>query len=155
MAFDEQSILIVDEAGMIGTRQLNKLLQLAEASRAKIVLVGDHQQLQAISAGAPFRTVAERVGCVELSQITRQRDFWARDAVRDFRDGRADSALANYWKRGLLSVSNDRDESIQCMVEEWGRHAISPEQIQENLIFAGTNLEVSLIPKIQIFVDGK
>lgn len=145
LELNDKSVLVVDESGMVGTRQLNKLFRLVESSGAKIVLVGDHRQLQAISAGAPFRAIAERVGCVELNQITRQRESWARDTVRDFRDGRAAKALSNYWKQGLLSISDDRDTAIEKLVGEWGRQVESRNQVQQNLIFAGTNMEVALI----------
>ena len=145
LKLDEKTVLVVDEAGMVGTKKLNKLLQLVEASKAKIALIGDHRQLQAISAGAPFRAIAERVGCMEMNQITRQRKSWAKEAVRNFRDGRAEKALASYWKRGLLSVSDYKDEAIQKLVSEWGRSTAGRGSIQDNQIFAGTNMDVALI----------
>lgn len=145
LALNERTILVVDEAGMVGTKKLNRLLQLVEATNAKIALIGDHRQLQAISAGAPFRAIAERVGCMELNQITRQRTSWGRDAVRDFRDGRAEQALASYWERGLLSVSEERDAAIQQLVEDWGRLTAGRGSMRDNQIFAGTNMDVALI----------
>ncbi len=45
----------------------------AEKRGAKLVLVGDHEQLQAIGAGSPFRAIAERIGSVELTDIRRQK----------------------------------------------------------------------------------
>ncbi|MEM9409806.1 MAG: MobF family relaxase [Planctomycetota bacterium] len=145
LTLDNKTVLVVDEAGMIGTKRLNKLLQLAETSGAKIAMIGDHRQLQAISAGAPFRAVAERVGSMEMNQITRQRESWARESVRDFRDGKAASALASYWQRGLLSISEDRDEAIQALVQEWRKVVSGQPSLQENQIFSGTNMDVALI----------
>ena len=55
-------VLVIDEAGMVGSRQLARFVMEAEARGAKLVLVGDHEQLQAIGAGSPFRAIAERVG---------------------------------------------------------------------------------------------
>lgn len=51
----DRSILVIDEAGMIGTRQMERVLAEAEKRHAKVVLVGDPEQLQAIEAGAAFR----------------------------------------------------------------------------------------------------
>ena len=145
VTLDEQSILVVDEAGMLGTRQFEKILQLVEMSNSKLVLVGDHGQLQAIAAGAPFRALAERVGCFEMNQITRQREGWARQAVYDIRDGQAESALAKFWHHGLLSISEDRDRAIHSLVKDWGSKIKNGESLRDNQIFVGTNLEVALI----------
>ena len=142
---DEKSVLVIDEAGMVGTRMLRQLLQVTEKANAKIVLVGDHRQLQAIAAGAPFRAIGERVGCLEMNQITRQRESWARKAVYDFRDGKAADALGQYWRKGQLSLSEDRDEAIQTLVKDWSQNGVGEHSIKENQIFAGTNLEVALI----------
>jgi hypothetical protein len=62
-------VLVIDEAGMIGSRQLAPFIAEAEARGAKLVLVGDHEQLQAIGAGAPFRAIAEEIGHAGLSDI--------------------------------------------------------------------------------------
>ncbi|MFY8098932.1 MAG: Ti-type conjugative transfer relaxase TraA, partial [Allorhizobium sp.] len=73
-------ILVIDEAGMIGSRQLGRFVEEVERRGAKLVLVGDHEQLQAIGAGSPFRAIAERIGAVELSEIRRQKEDWQRQA---------------------------------------------------------------------------
>ena len=60
----DRHVLVIDEAGMVGTRQLERVVSEAERQGAKVVLVGDPQQLQAIEAGAAFRMTAERHGAV-------------------------------------------------------------------------------------------
>lgn len=57
-----RDVLVIDEAGMIGSRQMERVLSHAERAGAKVVLVGDAEQLQAIEAGAAFRALAERHG---------------------------------------------------------------------------------------------
>ncbi|MBR7551402.1 AAA family ATPase, partial [Mycobacterium tuberculosis] len=49
-----RDVLVIDEAGMIGTRQMERVLAHAEQAGAKVVMVGDPEQLQAIEAGASF-----------------------------------------------------------------------------------------------------
>ena len=73
-------MLVIDEASMVGTRLLERVTQEAERYGAKIVLVGDEQQLQAIEAGSPFESLINRLGCVRMEGIQRQRDPWARKA---------------------------------------------------------------------------
>src|SRR3546814_873107 len=53
-----RDVLVIDEAGMIGTRQMERVLGEAERAGAKVVLVGDAEQLQAIEAGGGFRALA-------------------------------------------------------------------------------------------------
>ena len=60
----DRDVLVIDEAGMVGTRQLERVLPHAARARAKVVLVGDPQQLQSIEAGAAFRSLHERHGGV-------------------------------------------------------------------------------------------
>lgn len=57
-ALGRGDVFVIDEAGMVGSRQLARFVGEAEKSGAKIVLVGDHEQLQAIGAGAPFRAIS-------------------------------------------------------------------------------------------------
>ena len=92
----DRDVLVVDEAGMIGSRQMERLLSRAEAAGAKVVLVGDPEQLQAIEAGAAFRAIAERVGAVEITEVRRQREAWQQQATRELATGRTEAALARY-----------------------------------------------------------
>ena len=116
------TILVVDEAGMVGTRMMEKLLAVAEAAGTKVVLVGDHRQLQAIDAGAPFRVIAEKLGVAELVQIRRQRERWARQAVTELAAGKSESALKRFADRGFVFVGEDRDEAMQKLVADWREH---------------------------------
>jgi hypothetical protein len=77
---------VVDEAGMVGSRQMERVLSAADAG-AKVVLVGDPEQLQAIEAGGAFRAVAERVGSVEITAVRRQREGWQQEATKNWRPG--------------------------------------------------------------------
>jgi ATP-dependent exoDNAse (exonuclease V) alpha subunit len=95
-----RDILVIDEAGMVGTRQLERVLSHAAEAGAKVVLVGDPQQLQAIEAGAAFRSIYERHGGVEIGEVRRQREDWQRDATRYLATGRTGHALAAYRSTG-------------------------------------------------------
>ncbi len=74
---------------MVGSRQLERIVSKAAERGAKVVLVGDAEQLQPIEAGAAFRAIAERVGYQELSGIRRQREAWQREASQRFRARRS------------------------------------------------------------------
>ena len=112
-------VFVIDEAGMVGSRQLAGFIGEVEQRGAKIVLVGDHQQLQAISAGAPFRILAERLGHVELSEIRRQRDGWQREASVAFATHRTAEGLAAYRGNGNISFSETGDEARAAIVQDY------------------------------------
>ena len=112
-------VFVIDEAGMIGSRQLSRFINEAEARGAKIVLVGDHEQLQAIGAGAPFRAIAEQIGHAELSEIRRQRVDWQREASVDFATHRTAEGLAAYRDNGSIRLSETRDEARGEIVRDY------------------------------------
>ncbi|PJN96119.1 Ti-type conjugative transfer relaxase TraA, partial [Amaricoccus sp. HAR-UPW-R2A-40] len=114
-----RDVLVVDEAGMIGSRQLARFVAAAEAAGAKLVLVGDHEQLQAIGAGAPFRAIAERIGSAELSDVRRQREDWQRDASQDFARHKTADGLAAYEKRGGIKFKDSHDEARAALVRDY------------------------------------
>lgn len=112
-------VFVVDEAGMVGSRQLARFVGEAEARGAKIVLVGDHEQLQAIGAGAPFRAITEEIGHAELSEIRRQRVDWQREASVDFATHRTAEGLAAYRDRGNISFAETGEDARGQIVRDY------------------------------------
>jgi len=113
-----RSVLVIDEAGMIGSRQLSRVLAQADRSGAKVVLVGDPEQLQPIGPGAAFRAVAERVGFVELGEIRRQREGWQREASVDFARHRTAEGLTAYAERGAVRFEANVDSARKAIVRD-------------------------------------
>ena len=112
-------VFVIDEAGMVGSRQLARFVGEAEARGAKIVLVGDHEQLQAIGAGAPFRAIAEQIGHAELSEIRRQRVDWQREASVAFATHRTAEGLAAYREHGDIRFSESREDARGEIVRDY------------------------------------
>lgn len=112
-------VFVIDEAGMVGSRQLAGFIGEAEQRGAKIVLVGDHEQLQAIGAGAPFRAIAERIGHAELSEIRRQREGWQREASVSFATHKTADGLAAYRDHGDIHFAADGDAARAAIVRDY------------------------------------
>ncbi|UXR92908.1 Ti-type conjugative transfer relaxase TraA [Agrobacterium tumefaciens] len=112
-------VFVIDEAGMVGSRQLARFIGEAEERGAKIVLVGDHEQLQAIGAGAPFRAIAEQIGHVELSGIRRQRHDWQRQASVAFATHKTAEGLAAYRDHGDIHFAESRDKAMAQIVRDY------------------------------------
>jgi len=118
-ALTERDVLVVDEAGMIGSRQMERLLSAAQSAGAKVVLVGDPEQLQAIEAGAAFRAIAERVGAAEITEVRRQREAWQQAATRELATGRTDDALARYERAGMVTGHATLTDAKDAMIAGW------------------------------------
>jgi Ti-type conjugative transfer relaxase TraA len=114
-------VLVIDEAGMIGSRQMERIVSEAEKRGAKLVLVGDPEQLQAIEAGAAFRSIAERHGAIEVTEVRRQLEDWQRAATRQLATGRTAEALGTYEERGSILAAQDRNEARAALIGQWDR----------------------------------
>lgn len=114
-------VLVVDEAGMIGSRQMERIVSEAEKRGTKLVLVGDPEQLQAIEAGAAFRSIAERHGAMEVTEVRRQREDWQRAATRQLATGRTAEALQAYEGRGFVLAAQDRNGARSALIDQWDR----------------------------------
>lgn len=137
----DRSVLVIDEAGMVGTRQMERVLSEAEKRGAKVVLVGDPEQLQAIEAGAAFRSIAERHGSVEIMQVRRQSEEWQREATRDLATGRTGEAVLAYVEAGHVHVAPTREGAREALVGQWDRdRQRNPEA--SRIILTHTNDEV-------------
>lgn len=140
----DKSILVIDEAGMIGTRQLERVIAEAEKRGAKVVLVGDPEQLQAIEAGAAFRSVAERHGGIEITDIRRQREDWQRMATRQLATERTVEALAAYQQHDAIHVAETREAARVDLIDRWDRQR-HEEPDASRIILTHTNDEVTLL----------
>ena len=114
-----RDVFVIDEAGMVGSRQLARFIGEAEERGAKIVLVGDHEQLQAIGAGAPFRAIAEQIGHAELSDIRRQRHDWQREASVAFATHKTAEGLAAYREHGDIHFAESREAAMAEIVRDY------------------------------------
>nr|WP_138725226.1 Ti-type conjugative transfer relaxase TraA [Brucella intermedia] len=124
-------ILVIDEAGMVSSLQMARVLDAVEKAGAKVVLVGDAMQLQPIGAGAAFRAISERISSAELAGVRRQQDEWARDASKLFARGDTAAGLEIYARRGHLVEAETRDVLIGRLVRDWTdarRKLIRPSQ---------------------------
>ena len=140
-ALTSRDVLVIDEAGMVGTRQLERVLSHAAEAGAKVVLVGDPQQLQSIEAGAAFRSIFERHGGAEIGEVRRQREDWQRDATRDLATGRTGDAIHAYDGHGMVHAAPTREQARDDLIDRWDRERqASP--AQSRIILTHTNDEV-------------
>ncbi len=118
---DDKTVLVVDEAGMLGSRKLARLLDSADAARAKVVLVGDDKQLASIEAGGGFRGLRLRLGASTLTENRRQAEPWEREAVEHLREGDIDAALGVYREHDRLVATETPGQLKETMLADWWR----------------------------------
>jgi conjugative relaxase-like TrwC/TraI family protein len=113
------AVLVVDEAGMLGTRDLARLLAAAEHAQGKLVLVGDHRQLPELAAGGAFRALARRLDPAVLRQNRRQVEPWERDALDRLRAGQVQEAIDAYLAAGRVTIAGTGDQQRAALVAAW------------------------------------
>lgn len=113
------SVLVIDEASMVDTRTMVRLLDHAYRSQARLVLVGDTEQLPEIEAGGLFRAIADHPSTVRLHGNARQVYEWEAHALVDLREGRLGPALAAYSDAGRVHVFNTPLELRNALVEAY------------------------------------
>ena len=116
---DDRTVLVVDEAGMVGSRKLARLLDHAHQAGAKVVLVGDDKQLAAIEAGGGFRGLRLRLGASTLTENRRQAEPWEREAVEQLREGNIDQALSAYREHERLVATETPGQLKEAMLADW------------------------------------
>jgi hypothetical protein len=116
---DARTVLVVDEAGMVGSRKLARLLGYAHQAQAKLVLVGDDRQLAAIDAGGGFRALRHRLGASELTENRRQQQAWEREALDLIRSGMIDEAVAAYQAHDRVVAADSKPAATLALLQDW------------------------------------
>ena len=118
----EQTVLVVDEAGMVGTRTLAPLMRAASRNRAKVVLVGDPKQLPEIKAGGVLGSLAKRHPVLTLTENRRQNDETERQALHQLRGGDVDQAVGMLRQHGRVVTGSNAETVRDGMVADWWVH---------------------------------
>jgi Ti-type conjugative transfer relaxase TraA len=142
----KRDILVIDEAGMLGTRQLEHVLRIAEKAHAKVLLVGDAEQLQAIEAGAAFRGITSTHGVANLTEVHRQKLDWQRTATQDLSTGKTTDALNAYHQHSNIIAVETRDDARKALIARWA-HDHRQEPNASQLVMAFTRDDVKALNK--------
>lgn len=144
---DKRTVLIADEAGLLSSREMHALLGAVVDAGAKVILVGDRKQLQAIGAGPGFDLVARAVDAARVSKIVRQREPWLREAISAFGCGQAAAGLKAFADRGLLVEAQGAKAAIAAVLDAVERvRARDPHA--SALVIAKSNAAVGAISRM-------
>ena len=116
---DDKTVLVIDEAAMVGTRALARLFHAADAGGSRLILVGDPHQLQSIEAGGVLRGLEKRMPTIGLTENRRQRHAWERVALADLRAGEVGRFLTAYHAYGRIHIGDTADSAKQQLISHW------------------------------------
>ncbi len=137
----KKAVLVVDEAGMVGTRQMQQMITVAKNAGSKIVIVGDTKQTQAVEAGGAFRGIIEQVETSRLSEVWRQKDEWQKEATRLLSGNRDDisNAMDAFERRGNIFAFGDYSQAANKMLNDYVRQYSTD---KTSTMIAHTNADV-------------
>lgn len=135
-----RTVLVIDEAGLLSTRQTEAILRHCNEAGAKLVPVGDMMQTQSVESGGMYARFVSRFEVALLDNIIRQRNEMDRIMVKQFARGEAKAALEYLDTSGRLHVDADRERLMQSMTADW-LAARDPKRPGEAMMFTGTRAE--------------
>jgi len=143
----DKHVLVLDEVGMLGTRQLSRLVRKVREAGATLILCGDPHQLNPIEAGGPFKRLSAQIGTAALSNNVRQVSASDRKAVAAIRTGEAEAAIKSYAHRGMLAIGKDHGDAIKKAISAWvlsgGR-----EKPKDHMLVVQTRAEVAAVNRL-------
>ncbi len=114
------AVVVVDEAGMVGTRQLHQLLEQTHRAGGQLLLVGDPAQLPEIDAGGLFRHLARPAARpAVLTGNQRQSQAWEQQSLAALRLGDVEKALRSYAAHDRVTTNPDRDELLGQLADDY------------------------------------
>jgi len=136
------SLLVVDEAGMVGNDDYQELLRVAATRKCNVILAGDERQLSSVQRGGMFEVFAQSFGSTTLLNIQRQKESWAREVAMAFSKGEAQTGIAILQANNRIIESKDSNESMQVLLANWNK---SEELIANKMIIAVKNKDVDAL----------
>jgi hypothetical protein len=139
LVLDNKSVIVVDEAGMVGSRDLEKLMAYVEAAGARLRLVGDAKQLAAVEYGNAFVEISKRCEVAALTEIMRQKTDW-QIAASEKLASHDIGGLTDYAERGHVRIQDTTKDAQIALVKDWSQHRAAEPQ-QTSIVLAHTNVE--------------
>lgn len=147
LQIDAKTVLVIDEAGMVGTRDFALLAKAVVEQGGSLLAVGDEKQLASIERGGCLEMLVKTIGGVRLTEIRRQADADDRQAVKDVVAANPEEALRHYAEKGQFYVGCQRADAEAELIADWVKNGGAAHP-QEHRIFAGTRAEVDRFNKL-------
>jgi conjugative relaxase-like TrwC/TraI family protein len=120
-----RSVVVLDEAGMVGSKQMSEVIERIQDAGAKLVLVGDEKQLQPIAAGGILHSIDRHIAqtapeySTSIENIQRQREGWMKETVKLAAQGKTGEALEKLDEKGKINFYQNSSEARAAVVDEY------------------------------------
>jgi conjugative relaxase-like TrwC/TraI family protein len=141
------SVIILDEGGMVGLREMAEIARIAEEAGAKLVIAGDTRQLKPVAAGAPMELLRQHLGSSEITEIRRQKEGWMRQASTDLATGNIEAAVDLYDKAGKVRWVSGRDETFAALARDWVED-VRQRPDESRIVLARRNADVNRLNEL-------
>ena len=138
----KNSLLVLDEAGMVGNDDCLELLRVAASYKCNVILAGDERQLSSVQRGGMFEVFAGSYGATSLLDIKRQDSSWGRAVAMAFSNGDVRAGVAILEEHNRILSSRDKIDSMEALLSDWSK---SPEELANKLIIAVKNKDVDAL----------
>jgi conjugative relaxase-like TrwC/TraI family protein len=155
---DSRTVVIIDEAGMVGSRQMADVIQKVEMARAKLILVGDERQLQPIAAGGILHAIDQKViqiapgNSAVMKDIWRQREEWMKETVMLAAQGRTGKALDALAQKEKINLYENSSQARTALVDEFitkHRNDFSTGMVLTNISHDAQKINTEIRTKLQ------
>lgn len=138
----KHSLIVVDEAGMVGNDDYQELLRVAATRKCNVILSGDERQLSSVSRAGMFEVLSEKQGSSTVFDIKRQSSNWGREVASCFAEGRVLEGLTILECNERIKWSGNTDKSMQELLSNWND---SKYDIGDRIILAVENKHVNAL----------
>ena len=138
----KNSLLVVDEAGMVGNDDYHELLRVAASRKCNVILAGDERQLSSVQRGGMFEIFADRYGSASLLNIKRQDSTWGKSVAMAFSNGEARTGIGILQQHNRIISSNDKISNMEALLLDWHK---SKQSLENKLIIAVKNKDVDIL----------
>jgi Ti-type conjugative transfer relaxase TraA len=138
----KHSILVVDEAGMIGNDDMSELLRVAATRKCNVILSGDERQLASVQRGGMFEVLTNKYGSSSILDIKRQDSDWGKSVAMAMSEGDTETAISILDGEQRIKWGTDASSSMSGLLSDWSKSDVD---ISDRLILAVKNKDVMAI----------
>ena len=141
-ALPKHSLIVVDEAGMVGNDDMGELLRVAATRKCNVILAGDEKQLASVQRGGLFEIFADRYGSSTILDIKRQESDWGKSVAMNMSAGNVETAISILNVENRIKWDTDENSSMSTLLSDWSK---SDHNISDRIILAVKNTDVAAI----------
>ena len=140
---EKGSVLVIDEAGMVGLDDMVGIMKLSKERDLKLVLVGDPNQLEAIGKGSPFKYIVDNVGFVPMKEIFRQTNIGDKEATVNLAEGKIGLAINHYNTKNNIHIKKEY-EVLDAVVSKYSEY-VTQDKINDTLVLSYARKDVATL----------